>query len=380
MINHSSLRGLFLPFVFSIGLLAQIKNPGPGSPTLPGGSSNSTIGAAPSPLPPVQQPPDRPFFLTGKVMLDNGTPPSDPVVIQISCRGASRRSVAYTDTKGDFTVDLADHHNQLFDASDQPADFASLSKSPNMPGTVCPGDPELMGAEVQASLAGFRSDSINLGQHRRLDNPDIGIIVLHRLANVEGLTISATSGLAPKDAQKALEKELDKAVSIYPKYAAAWLELGNLQQRRKDLDDARKSYAKSLEADPKFVSPYLQLAMIAGTEQKWQDVADDTDRLLHLNPFDFPEAWLYNALANYYLKKPDVAEKSAREGISHDPSHQYPRMNYVLGILLAQKADYTAAAQSLRDYLQYAPHASDADAVRKQLADIEKAAGPEAKK
>ena len=36
------------------------------------------------------------------------------------------------------------------------------------------------------------------------ETTDIGRLVLHRMGQVEGLTISATSAMAPKDAQKAL--------------------------------------------------------------------------------------------------------------------------------------------------------------------------------
>ena len=118
-----------------------------------------------------------------------------------------------------------------------------------------------MGCELRAALAGFRSDGVNLGMRHSLDNPDVGTIVLHRMANVEGSSISATSAMAPKDAKKAYEKamndlkkdkwddadkELSKAVDIYPKYAAAWYQLGFVQQHQNNLDAARKSYAQAL--------------------------------------------------------------------------------------------------------------------------------------
>jgi len=254
---------------------------------------------------------------------------------------------------------------------------------------------DLMGCDLQASLAGFRSDQLNLGNRHALDNPDVGTIILHRLANVEGLTISATSALAPKDAKKALdkgrdlarkqkwddaEKDFQKAVDIYPKYAAAWYQLGLVQEQKKNDDAARKSYAQALAADSKFVSPYQELAAMAAREQKWQEVVDHTDRLLRLNPVDFPQAWLFNSLGNYYLKNMDAAEKSAREGISRDASHHYATMNHVLGVILAQKQDYAGAAEQLRDYIHFAPNATDIDQVRKQLSEVEKVLGPEAKK
>jgi tetratricopeptide (TPR) repeat protein len=348
----------------------------------------------------------RPIYLSGKVVLDDGTPTSDQVVVQLVCR-ALPRSIAYVDSKGNFSADLNNRLNSaLFADASSPygANDSMGGAGSNGPfsntrsGGVGGGgitERDLMGCDLQAYLPGYRSDVIHLGARHAMENPEIGTIVLHRLANVEGLTISATSRLAPKDAQKAMEKarnnikkqkwddaqkELEKAVSIYPKYAAAWYELGNAQREHKDLEGARKSYAQSLESDPKFVSPYLQLAILAARDQKWDEVADDTDRLLHLNPVDFPQAYLYNALANYYLKKMDAAEKSARDGISHDDTHRFPKMNHLLGVILAQKQDYAGSAENLRSYLKYAPTATDADTVKKQLAEVEKSLEPEAKK
>ena len=60
------------------------------------------------------------------------------------------------------------------------------------------------------------------------------------------------------------QKEFEKAVTVYPKYAAAWYELGNVQREQKDLRGARESYAKALKADSKFVIPYLGLGVHGG--------------------------------------------------------------------------------------------------------------------
>jgi tetratricopeptide (TPR) repeat protein len=398
---NSLLRGA-MGLALGMMMWAQQRTPGPGAgpggPTMPSpntptpGNVPNFPGSQPNNFPGTPSYPTRPMFLSGKVVLDDGTVPPDPVAIQIICH-MNPRTVAYTDHKGNFSVDLNDRNNDMYaDASEPSRGLSSATRAGSMERNMCPGDPNLMQATLQADLPGYSSEAINLGVRHALDSPDIGTIVLHRRANVEGLTISATSALAPKDAQKAMEKgradvakqkwpdaekEFQKAVTIYPKYAAAWLELGNLQVRQKDLESARKSYAQSLAADSKFVSPYLQLATIAANEQKWQEVADDTDRLLHLNPIDFPQAWALNATANYNLGKKDQAEKSVREGIARDAAHRYPRMNYLLGVLLSQKRDFAGAAQNIREFLKYEPNAPDAVQIRTQLAEVEKAAGPQ---
>ena len=50
----------------------------------------------------------------------------------------------------------------------------------------------MMNCELRASVAGFTSDTINLFNRRTADNPDVGTIVLHRIAGVEGASISLT--------------------------------------------------------------------------------------------------------------------------------------------------------------------------------------------
>jgi len=410
MTTHVFLR-CSLGLTLSVGLFAQMRpsgpggaggiptNPNPNSPTQPGGTQ-------PGNTPGNIQTPDmvqRPMILMGKVVMEDGTAPPDSVTIQLVCRGGPR-SVGFTDSKGGFSVDLTNRMNNaaLLDAS-QPATgggfgapYGSANSrmgSPN--GSNGLNENDLMNCDLQAALAGFRSDQVHLGTHKWLDSPEVGTIILRRIAGVEGLTISATSAFAPKDAKKAFdkgreaakkqkwdeaEKDFQKAVDVYPKYAAAWYQLGLVQQEKKNDDAARKSYAQALAADSKFVSPYQELAMLAARDQKWPEVIENTDHLLRLNAVDFPQAWLFNSLANYYLKNLDAAEKSAREGISHDAAHHYATMNHVLGAILAQKKDYAGAAEQLRDYIRFAPNATDIDQVKQQLAEVEKVLGPEAKK
>lgn len=334
----------------------------------------------------------RPLFLSGKVMMDDGTPPPEPVVIERLC-GSVRRPEAYTDSKGRFSFQVGDNRAMVADASVSGNDelFGPTGRTPGgTSGGRQVTERDLMGCELRAVLPGFRSDVVNLSGRRVFDNPEVGTIVLHRLGNVEGTTISFTSLQAPKDAKKAYEKgrdalkknkaeaaqkELEKAVGIYPKYAAAWFEIGKLREGQKDVEGARKAYQEALAADAKFVSPYLHLAVMAAQERKWQEVADTSDRVIKLNPFEFPQAFFFNSVANYNLGKLDVAEKSAREAKKIDAEHRFPKVDHLLGMILAQKRDYSGALVQMRSYLQLAPDAQDADAVKQQITELERAAG-----
>lgn len=362
----------------------------PTTPTQPGPNTGTL---------PMPQDVPRPVYLSGKVVLEDGTPPPDLVTMQMQC-GSNPRNVGYTNAKGQFNIDLTDRNNstRFSDASqgnrnwDDPASGNSpgSASSPYSLSQPSAGARQgFMGCEVFATLPGFRSDHVNLFNRRSMDNPEVGTLVLHRLANVEGLTVSATTAMAPKDAKKAFEKgrnaekkekweeaeaEFQKAVDAYPKFAAAWYELGFAQQKRNNVEAARKSYARSLDADPKYINPYGQLAVLAVREQKWDEVAEATSHLLKLNPVDFPMDWYFNSVANLQLQKLDLAEKSAREGINLDHGHRIPKLNHLLAIILAQKKDYTGAVENLRAYLLTSPQASDSEVAKKQLAELEKLA------
>lgn len=338
-----------------------------------------------------------PVFLSGKVMMEDGTPPPEPVVIERVCNGGQPRPEGYTDSKGRFSIQLGNNMNVLPDASvGNSNDISDITGFPGSRGGMMPGQPrslserDLMGCELRASLPGYRSQVVQLAGRRLLDNPDVGTILMKRLGNVEGVTLSITSMQAPKDAKKAYEKgaaalkkdkldeaerELQKAVSIYPEYASAWQDLGYVLERKEKLDDAREAYEKALKADSKFVKPYIHLAGIYAREQKWEEVVQTTERVLRLNPYDYPGAYFYNAVANLNLQNLDAAEKSAREGLKQDELHRLPKLEHVLGVVLAQKNDLNGASEHMKAYLKFAPNARDADFVRNQLAEIEKLRG-----
>jgi tetratricopeptide (TPR) repeat protein len=209
--------------------------------------------------------------------------------------------------------------------------------------------------------------------------------VLHRLEHVEGTSISVTSALAPSGARRALEKgreaerkkdwdrailALQKAVQIYPKYAAAWFELGRVQMVKNDAPAAKLSFQQSMAADAKYVPPYQGLAELAFRAKQWPEVIQTTEQMLALNPVNFPVAYLFNAVANYYLPNLEAAEKGARQGIRVDSEHQIARLRYVLGMILLKKQDYEQASLYFHQYMQLTTESSELEAANRQLAEI----------
>ena len=72
------------------------------------------------------------------------------------------------------------------------------------------------------------------------------------------------------------QKQLQKAVEIYPKYAAAWYELGDAYYRQNNRAEARKALTRPLRQTRSILKPYRSLAAIAADEKNWQEVADTT--------------------------------------------------------------------------------------------------------
>lgn len=364
----------FVLLMFSVCLAAQSR---------PGGGSSGGRNAGPNTVTAV--PPTAPStlpstaFISGKVTIDDGSQLTEPVGVQTICRG-QRHTVAYTDTHGNFSFQFADLSPGA-DADISDASNTMMTRSEGMRDQRSWQD-----CELQAVLAGFTSEVIELSSRMStLESTDIGRVVLHRMAQVEGTSISVTSALAPKAAREALEKaqveekknkwkqaeqSLEKAVQIYPKYAVAWFELGRLQLRRNDASAAKNSFQQSIGADPKYVNPYDGLAQMAYQGRQWPAVIETTNQLLALNPVNFPRAYFMSGVANYYLENFEAAEKRVRQGIRVDDGHQVPRLEYLLGMILLRKKEYREASEHLQQYLLLAKQPAEIEETKKQLDEI----------
>lgn len=323
--------------------------------------------------------------------MDDGSKATSDITIKRVCNG-NPHTEAHTDSKGNFSFQLGANPMSMMDASD--------SSMADMPGRRNPNSPfdttgfggrglttrDLIGCQLEAYYPGYRSDMIDLSNRRALDNPDVGVIVLHRLGNVQGTAVSITTALAPKKARKAYEKgmqlaakgkledaekRLQEAVGEYPKYALALYELGRMQAAHHDAAAARKSFEAAIAADSKYVSPYDGLALLAAQASNWQEAADRSKQAVYLNPVEYPSSWFYNALANYNLKHADLAEKSAKEVVKLDGAHRLPQVETLLAQLCADRADYAGAAQHLQVYLKLQPNAPNAEQLRQQLAKLQ---------
>jgi Tfp pilus assembly protein PilF len=321
----------------------------------------------------------KPVFVSGKVMLQGGGALPEPVPIERVCNGTVRRE-GYADTKGQFEFQLG--LNLTFqDASENDTRIAPTSQSRSGSGNSL-RPLELNGCELRAVLAGYQSSVVNL----RIMGGDtwqyeVGTIFLKRIGNAPGTTISVTSMAAPKDAMRALEKaqkikaekpaeaekELNKAVKIYPQFAAAWTLLGDLHREHNDFNTARTDYEQAIAADPQFVNPNYGLAMIALQEKKWDDTIRLTEQLIKLNAAAYPLAYFLNAAANYNSQKFEPAEENAKKFKALDTQHSHPEVCLLLSYLYSGRQDYAAAAGEIREYLTLVPSSPDAESLKNDV-------------
>src|SRR5947207_10964415 len=113
-------------------------------------------------------------------MLDSGTPPPESVTIERVCNGTPRAE-AYTDSKGRFSFQLGANNNGVMQDASMGSDrglggFGGIgagSSSSAMGQNTGVSERDLMGCEIRASLAGYRSDMINLSGRRQMDNPEL---------------------------------------------------------------------------------------------------------------------------------------------------------------------------------------------------------------
>jgi Tfp pilus assembly protein PilF len=307
--------------------------------------------------------------LLGKLAVEGEPLPWEPLLVTVTCAG----KVVYTtqtDAKGNFGIVSVTMPGVLGKQGDSQRQMETYFE----------------GCLVQGAIPGFRSTTVTLTRHNLRDDPDIGTLMLSRIGRDTATTLSRTTDTVPPSAIKVFEKaraemlqhnsdgaerDLKKALQTDPTFAEAWLQLGKLEEAS-DPQAARESFSKALAADPEFVLPYEQLAALAAQSGNWREVLENTNHLAQLYPEGTPESWYLDAMANYQLGKPAVAQASALKSLALDPRHSVLNTEQLLAVILAGKGDFAGALQHLRSSLKYVPPGSNSDLLKQQIAQLER--------
>ena len=320
-------------------------------------------------------------FVSGRIVLEGGGSAYQRIPVELKC-GFGLLQVIDTQPGGYFTFDLRtglQNHLRFTAESDSSATFG-ISMGNALQGY----DGPLMGCELLVSAPGYRPLTYQFVQHGIV--VDVGTLQLRRVAGAEGFIVNATSLRVPKDARKEFEKalqeiqrnrpnparqHLEKAVSLYHAYAAAWNELGRLHLSSGDGAKAAEAFEKAIAIDPEYVPPYLNLATLQLQNEEWQGAMDIAGRVLQLDP-SIGYACFVQAVGNFELNYLNAAEQSAREA-EKKPHSNTPQLHALLAEILLQRQAYSEAVAEMRTYLEESPNGKFAEGIKQILEKIEKA-------
>lgn len=327
-----------------------------------GGQQNDPFGAQ-----------ARPLYLNGRVLTNDGLPPSEPVVVQRVCVGNTFPE-GYTDSKGRFSFRVGGDATLL--TRDASVSGAGISQGSLMSGgaytavgvrPVGMGRFDLSACVLRAELSGYRSDDLQLGMYSVMENNDVGTIVLHRIEGLLGDVVSALTLKAPKAAQKAYQSGLremrkkkpnykkaitqyTKAVGQYDEFAAAWAAMGDAKLALEDAAGAKEAYSRAVDADPKYLKPYEPLIKMAVDQSDWAGLETWGSAYLDLNP-NAGNVRFLTAVAALNAGKPEKAEEMVLAMQASEDSKRYPQSYQIMGMIHEQRAEFEKAAGQYRSFI-----------------------------
>jgi cellulose synthase operon protein C len=208
--------------------------------------------------------------------------------------------------------------------------------------------------------------------------------------------------MATKD-YPAAQQAFEKAVDLNPSSVDAILALTTVQLARGSVAQATTSYQRAIQQDPRDIRPYFLLGSLEESQGNWQDAQRNYQKALEIQPNNAAAA---NNLAYLLLEHggnenvdaalslaqtarrelPDAANTAdtlawayvnkglyglavslLQEAVKAAPTN--PTYHYHLGVAYQKNNDQTAAKAEFQRALQLNPAQSQADAIRKALAE-----------
>jgi tetratricopeptide (TPR) repeat protein len=325
---------------------------------------------------------NRPITISGRVLQEDGTPLSENVEIQRVCGNVVRHE-AYTDAKGKFNI-LLDSQTTATSAFQGASEGGGAAEMGSQMGNRLSQTTrtQLWGCEIRATFPGFYSGSISLAGRDFSAPLVLNPIVLRRNGAGLSSSISAIALQAPSEAKKEYEKgreeyskkkleeadkHLAKAIEIYPKYASAMCLRGKVQRARQLDDQAKASFLAAIQADEKYVPPYLNLAALEASRSKWPEVISLSSKAIELDPASYADAYYFRAVAFLKLNNAKDAQQNLVKVLEMDKEHHFPRAELIMGNMLRAQHDDAGALAHYRNYVQYEPNGADAAKVQEYL-------------
>jgi Ca-activated chloride channel homolog len=312
--------------------------------------------------------------LMGKVMMDDGSVPARTVAIERFC-GEKAEHIAATNAKGEF----------IWRVTVSPGLMATNNFATTVGGMIGSSIAHAP-CVIRAALAGYESNVIDFEDANSFINPVLPTLILSRRGTQ--LSFETFSGSVPHSASadwnradKSIrkrdwpeaERQLRAALTAAPKFAVGWEMLGDLLQLTHKPVDAQEAYRNALAINPHLIPAYLMLARLEMAAHDWEATEKTAAGLLQADTKrQYPEAYVFQAIARYQLKDLDSAGTSAEEAIRQDKKHDVPLAEYVYGLILEARHAYPEAKQHISRFLELDPNAAEAASARTRIANLGK--------
>jgi tetratricopeptide (TPR) repeat protein len=118
--------------------------------------------------------------------------------------------------------------------------------------------------------------------------------------------------------------DLDKAVEIDPRYAAAISWRGNAYQRKGDMERAIADYGKAIELDPLYAAPYNNRRDLYSGNGEFERALADYSKAIELDP-QYLEPNVGRGYVHEVLGRREEAIADYRRALAVSPYDQYSR-------------------------------------------------------
>ena len=369
---------------FGVGLAQEKKGDDPPRPTQP--------RQRPQPQGQPTRRFEQPILLTGSVRYADGSPAHIAARVELWCKGFLNRQVHTLN--GLFSLPVGGNISSgTYDASVS-AGGLDRTSFPTQPlggfrehrGNGTRTHVDLTSCQLRAQQGGFQSDEISLSFRRVLGNPaDVGTLVLYEAESIVGTVSSVTTMEASRLARKRFNRghkelkkanyrkaaaELQKATKLYPEYSEAWNLLGQVRLHLQDESGAQEALELAAASDPKYLGPPIAMMELESQRSDWAQVSQWSTKILELHPHHV-QAHYFRGVANLNLRHMEQAEESLSAVRASHRADDFPYAGYLLGLMLADKGEFAAAAKELRHFLALRPLAPEGARVKGFLSNWE---------
>jgi predicted Zn-dependent protease len=208
--------------------------------------------------------------------------------------------------------------------------------------------------------------------HSPATEGDISVVRLRVPGKAVGLYNRALDAFKKQKLEDA-EKNVEKALKIYPSYPDALVLRGGIHLKLREWEAAERDFRASVNADPSFSSGYIVLADALNEEFRFDDALEVLQRADALAPgtwrvqYETSRALIGKHL---YERALNVVEEALRARSAYDPLLRLAKAH-----ALAALGKLPEAAKELRAYLSSRPENGEDAQARDLLNQVETASG-----